>query len=204
MCGPIQAKPFVPSQGCGGGGAVQEQPHQHQSATQTAGGSHAHAGAAALGGGGTSGMSGMSGSHASHETTRTAPVDRARAQRVFDATLRLLGNLTYAQTSSAPMNEPNGTHRAIPASVIAQWRREYPDLPVPTTIVFSQKGGGRVVGANFVGGRNQPVDLGMGAGHQHQAGKPVMQHVWLTPGNRDLAFSDLTNEALATKTALNR
>jgi hypothetical protein len=127
------------------------------------------------------------------EYVRTSPVDMAKAQRVMQASMQLLAPLTWEgtegntwATNGAP--NPNAGHRNVPESVRAEWKRLYPDLPVPNVVTFDQKTH-VATGAMFVGG-TKPVDLGMGAGHQHEAGKAFMQHIWFTPSNYEVAFND--------------
>jgi hypothetical protein len=132
---------------------------------------------------------------------RTSANDPARAARVMQASLKLLSGLRYDQTLPGSIN-PNGDHRKIPDSVKAQWKAQYPDLPVPNVLVFDKKSG-TAVGVMFVGGAKAP-DLGMGLLHEHTEDGAIMQHMWFVPGNMELAFSDTTRKAEAVKAALAR
>jgi hypothetical protein len=139
------------------------------------------------------------GSMAEHVTiVRTSANDTARATRVMQASLKLLGPLTMHNTQGK--SGPTDDHRVIPASVKAQWQAQYPDLPVPNLVVFD-KASGKAVGALFVGG-TKAKDLGMGTMHEHSAGGAIMQHMWFVPGDLQLAFSDTTRKAEAIKAAV--
>jgi hypothetical protein len=129
---------------------------------------------------------------------RTSGNDTARAQRVMQAAMKLLAPLKWGDTHGK--ENDNQDHRVIPESVKAQWKKEFPDLPVPNLVVFDKKSQ-RPVGALFVGGE-QAKDLGMGTLHQHNAGGAIMQHMWFIPNNMDLAFSDTTQKQTAIQAAL--
>jgi hypothetical protein len=156
-------------------------------------------------------MSGMDMTqHAGHSdhivTQRTAPADTGRAQRILQAAMSLLGKVRYEDTAPATPGkgkpvEPNGDHRKVPDSVKAEWKRLYPDLPVPNVIVYD-KASHVAQGALFVGGKHT-VDLGMGPQHQHEPGGAYMAHMWFIPGNLALAFSDVSqkDQARAAATA---
>jgi hypothetical protein len=136
-----------------------------------------------------------------HSTiVRTSANDPARAKRVMQAALQLLAPLTWSQTTGK--TSPDADHRVIPASVKAQWKAQFPDLPVPNLVVFDKQSQ-RPVGALFVGGQKAP-DLGMGTMHEHTENGAIMQHMWFVPNDMDLAFSDTTQKAAAIKAALAR
>jgi hypothetical protein len=160
-----------------------------------------HAGHDAAGHAGHAGMSGgkVMHMHGMSEHMRSAPENRARAQAIATAVTQAFGHLTYAQTN--PGTDPSGTHRRIPPALVAKFKREHPGLPCPSSVVFN-KPGGTVVGALYVGKNgNPPADLGMGGYHTHGGKSTTMSHIWFTPENLDLAFSDVMNAGHAKKVA---
>jgi hypothetical protein len=131
------------------------------------------------------------------ELIRTSPNNMQLANQVMQASLKLLAPLTWNGTTGGTWvtfgaANPNGSHRVIPASVKAEWAKEYPNLPVPSEVVFDPKTH-QAVGAMFTSSKG-PVDLGMGAGHEHTAGGSFMQHIWFTPNDLTTAFSDTTDK----------
>jgi hypothetical protein len=159
----------------------------------------------ATGGGATfAAVDGAAGGHGEHDKIviqRTSPADTARANGVLQAAIQMFGNLGWNQ-AIAPAGKPDADHRIIPDSMKAQWKAQYPGLPVPNRVVFD-RATQRPVGLLFVGGGKAP-DLGMGQVHQHKAGGPIMQHLWFTPGNLDLAFGDAMVKHQAIPAALAR
>jgi hypothetical protein len=125
---------------------------------------------------------------------RTTPNDTALAKRILQASLTLFGSLG--------MPAGGKTHVPLTAAQKSQWSSQNPGLPVPNQVVFDAKSG-RAVGMLFVGG-DKAKDLGMGALHQHAAGGAIMQHIWFTPSNLDLAFGDATVKQQAIQQAVAR
>ena len=123
------------------------------------------------------------------EHMRSAPEDRARAQRVLEANMEIFGDLRYEDTAPSRDDKPNGDHRDIPPAKIKEFQARFPDLPVPREVVYNMKTM-RVNGVVYANGKS-PADLGLGAMHQHRAGGGYMQHVWFTPGDLELAYSDV-------------
>jgi hypothetical protein len=129
----------------------------------------------------------MNGSEQMHSmVVRTSAPDPARARRIYDASARLLGGLTWSNTAGSGRADSN--HRTIPQSIKDQWKKLYPDLPVPSNVVFNQQSH-ELLGAMFVGSRTEMPDLGMGDGHEHRANGLMMQHVWFIPNNMQMAFA---------------
>jgi hypothetical protein len=129
---------------------------------------------------------------------RVGQDDTARANRVFQAAMEMFDNISVDQTLPDP-ERPGTDHRRVSPEMKQQWKERYPGLPVPNRVIFDLKSG-RSMGLLFVGGEKAP-DLGMGALHQHNAGGAIMQHIWFTPGNMELAFGDATVKSEALKLA---
>lgn len=206
MCGTIGSTPFAPAQGgCGGGLPVSGSPAQVAQAG--APGHQAHGGA----GGAVAGAQniGQTDQHASHGknrrhgnhrmlvTQRTAPPDEARARRTLKAAMDMFSDARYEQM--LPGRNPESNHRRIPEKLLAEWKRRYPDMPVPRAVVFDLDSR-KPIGVVFRS--DDRIDLGMGPQHQHNAGADYMQHIWFVPNDLELAYSDTTRGRDAKKAAL--
>ena len=122
--------------------------------------------------------------HGIHELPRSAPEDRQRAQTILNAVTDVFGNADRSRFHVEKF------HAGLPKELRAEFHRRYPDLPVPHGIVFDK--GPKPVAVVYRDSTSPNFDLGIGAGHQHSATGPRMQHVWLTPGNLDQAYSDVS------------
>jgi hypothetical protein len=148
------------------------------------------------GGGGHAGHAGHAGAgpnagkhqhHGMRIIKRDRPDDLARAQRNFDA---VYGSFrTHGRAGLDFKN--NQTHGYISAAEQAAFRRQHPGLPVPQSIVF-REGSNTPIGVTYRT-TDPNFDLGMGDLHDHtnDNGSSRMQHIWFTPGDLRLAFSDV-------------
>ncbi|MCW2924728.1 MAG: hypothetical protein JWM98_2132, partial [Thermoleophilia bacterium] len=177
--------------------------------------SHAAAGAKAVdrGGGaaaghahgaGMAGMPGMGGAggDAHHIIIpRTTPEDPAKAKALLAATMQAFGGLTMQNTEGSAQGGPNSSHRKVPDALAKQFAATHPGMPVPKLIVFDTKTG-TPIGAFFPGGKDKVPDLGMGTAHRHSADGPAMEHIWFTPDDLQLAFSDVAEKDRAKAAAV--
>lgn len=116
---------------------------------------------------------------------RSAPENPERAGAILDAVVQ-----SFAHHGRAGLDfKNNQTHGYLSAAERREFTRRYPGLPAPNALVFEGKGT-KPLGVVYRTSRGQ-FDLGMGARHQHHDGNDQMQHVWFTPGNLNLAFSDV-------------
>lgn len=199
MCGLVCGAPMAtPMPSTSAGGAM---PDAGMPAAPVVPSSHASHGVDALGGppskhahggGGKPHQSQSHGAHDKHVVQRTAPENRKRAKAILDASISMFGN-TRANKFK-PSRNAGGDHRQLTDAMKAEWTRRLPGLPVPGSVVIDQKTG-RTQGAVFI--LRDGADLGMGTAHRHEGGRATMQHVWFTPGNMDLAFSDVSRKKQA-------
>jgi hypothetical protein len=138
------------------------------------------------------GMPGMKGDakagHGHIMIPRTTPVDKQRARKIAKAVKSFFKDVKRSQVTFAKTGVK--THGVLPESMRKAFKAKYPDLPAPRSIVFP-KGGKTPIGVVYnekVNGAN--FDLGMGMKHKHSATGSEMEHVWFTPNDLALAYSD--------------
>ena len=117
--------------------------------------------------------------------SRTKPRDAALAQRNFEAVHSFFKDhgrrdVEFRKTQS---------HGFISKADRAAFQQRYPNLPVPESVVFRRQGTSPM-GVTY-STTNQQFDLGLGTQHAHSGHEERMQHIWFTPGDMELAFSDV-------------
>ena len=120
---------------------------------------------------------------------RQTPADTALATRNFNAVYSMFKGHGRAGLDF----KNNQTHGYIGAAERAAVHRANPGLPVPESIVF-REGSNTPIGVTYRT-KDPNFDLGMGDRHDHtnDNGTSQMQHIWFTPGDLQLAFSDVSH-----------
>jgi hypothetical protein len=124
--------------------------------------------------------------HAGHTVVeRTKPVDKKRAKAIAKAVSEFFGTTKRGDVTFKPGGQ---THGRLTDEARAAFKKKY-GLPAPRSVVFP-KGGNKPIGVVYNEKVNGNFDLGMGVKHTHREGGNEMEHVWFTPGNLDLAYTD--------------
>lgn len=119
---------------------------------------------------------------------RDKPVNQAKARKNLKATMEFFGNIKRTNKGLSFRPGSTMTHAKVGKELRKKFKKQYPNLPVPTHVMFSGKG--KVPLGVMYASRDGDFDLGMGRKHQHFAGGAQMQHMWFTPEDLDLAFAD--------------